>query len=94
MLRPGASVAVRQSHFGHRADKATWLYYVGPPVPVPVGDPPPPDRSKVWVCSGPGGRTSKERRAVGVELMGRRERETTPPAFAEMLIALAKGAAR
>ncbi len=38
----GRSMLIRQSWWGHRAPKLTWLYFVGctpPPVPPPVPDP-------------------------------------------------------
>ena len=91
----GFSVLVHQRDWGHRADKATWLYIVGvrredlPPMP-----PPTPPR-QAWT---PAKRVLKPSRLESgrprgargvVELMGKHERHLTPPTFAEWLVSVA-----
>lgn len=80
MFDPGWVTEVSQTPYGHRARKLTWLYYVGPM-------PPSLNWSRVvhtarlsWCENG-----GKSR----VEIMGKRERSATPPAFRDMLIGLA-----
>jgi hypothetical protein len=91
LLRPDEWVAVVDQHaFGHRARKRTWLVAVGAQV-LPVL---PVLRHRVYVASGPGiSRTAESRALHGVELMGKRERELTPPAFAELLVQIAASVA-
>lgn len=72
---------VDQFWYGHVAAKRTWLAFVGNDCPAPMDwreAPEPTHRS-------PGG-------SCGVELQPRNRRNATPPAFAEVLIALARGA--
>ena len=85
LYRPGVSVHVEQGHYGHRARKATWLYYVGPnPPEVARGA----SVAKAYLCP-PGRRAGKPGR-VDVERMGALEARTTPPAFAELLLSMAR----
>lgn len=77
---PGWSTIVDQRAYGHKARKRTWLYYVGRTDPPPVDWTREPDRDH-------GGNPVR----VGVEVMSKRERALTPPRFADMLIALARG---
>lgn len=78
----GWVAAVDQARYGHRAIKRTWLYFCGPSAPPPLD----------WAR----GQAAEElrpragRRAAGNDLLGKAERELTPPAFAEALIELAK----
>lgn len=89
----GWTCCVEQGHYGHRARKATWLYYVGAVRPAEL----------MWGrYTGPvlrrdaGFHSAEERRRetrIGVlGRLGRRERSLTPPAFAEALLGLARGA--
>lgn len=82
---PGGWVTeVSQRNYGHRANKVTWLYATGE-CPVAL-DWSTPAKPTAWVsCDRP----MSEMRARGVEMMGKRERLSTPPAFADLLIFLA-----
>ncbi|MEQ1496920.1 MAG: hypothetical protein ABL912_14320, partial [Novosphingobium sp.] len=92
LLRPDEWVAeVEQFAYGHPAKKRTWLVAVGsgalPELRRSVGKP------TAYVSGGPGASmTSESRRAAGIRLLGRREREETPIAFAQMLVDIALGA--
>lgn len=79
--RPGWSCEVDQGRYGHQARKRTWLYYVGPPPTVAID----------FAPASIGRRAASGR--CGVEILSERQRELTPPAFAELLIALARGVA-
>lgn len=85
LYRPGVSVHVEQGHYGHRARKATWLYYVGPnPPEVARGA----SVAKAYLC--PPGRRAGTPGRVDVDRMGALEARTTPPAFAELLLSMAR----
>ena len=77
----GWTFRVKQCDWGHRAEKKTWLYVVGlgpddlPPMPQPR-------KATALVCRMP------ECRAI--EVMGKAEREHTPPQFAAWLVDLAR----
>lgn len=77
----GWSCEVSQVDFGHRAEKRTWLYICGTH-PDDVPDLPPRGTPTALVMSMPECRK--------VELMGKQERERTPPAFAAWLVELAR----
>lgn len=78
----GWTLQLEQFHFGHRAEKSTWLYVVGiepdglPPLPCRAGRP--------THCIRP------TRAYPRLPSVTKREREQTPPAFAEWLISLAR----
>jgi hypothetical protein len=78
----GFSILIRQFDFGHKADKATWLYvcgispYIIPPIPRRFGEP-------TQVIA-----TSRNKRGSKPEL-GKAQREHTPVNFAKWLIKLA-----
>jgi hypothetical protein len=76
---------VYQRNYGHRAHKRTWLVYVGDAPPTDL-DWSPPAAPEAYVTAD---RPMAELRALGIRLMGRTEREATPPAFAEALLRLA-----
>jgi hypothetical protein len=84
---PGWSCSVDQSVYGHRAQKRTWLYYVGDAEPTPL------DRrtlrTRCLIASRPG-RRKADRERLGLEIMDEAERELTPTAFAEVLLGLAR----
>lgn len=85
LYRPGWTCHVEQGQYGHLAPKATWLYYVGSPPPMLRWGR--ADLPMVESCPSLGvtrGRT--------VEAMTRRERRSTPMAFADLLLSLASAA--
>ena len=78
--RPGWSCLVDQGHYGHAAQKPTWLYFVG------KGEPP----ALVWGPSSPPPLGSGARRG-NLESMSKLQRAATPGRFADALIVLARG---
>lgn len=77
----GWSMEIEQFHWGHRAEKATWLYVVGCD---PAGIPPMPRREgRATHCIRP---TKAYPRLPSVT---KAEREHTPPDLARWLVALA-----
>jgi hypothetical protein len=90
----GWTCCVEQGHYEHRARKATWLYAAG------VRSLP----SLRWGASqariqpDPGFHSIEERRRAirtgACQRMGKRERSATPPAFRDVLLDLARRAAR
>lgn len=87
----GWTLAIRQSDFGHLAEKATRLYIVGvgprlvPPLPLRLGN-------GTHVVA-PDSRDTKKRRAAGLYVkpsITKADRERTPRALAEWLVQLAR----
>lgn len=82
----GWSIQVPQFWFGHRAYKSTWLYFVGidpkelPDIPLVLGEAP----CTVGLFSG------RDRARCRKEI-SKREREATPPAFADWLCRVPRG---
>lgn len=78
----GWACQVDQCHYGHRARKRTWLYAVGCELP-----------SLVWMA-GTGTAVVSDcgnhARGRVVERMSNRERNATPPAFRDILLAMAR----
>jgi len=88
MFDPGWVTEVSQSAYGHRARKATWLYYYVGATPPPALDWSDPDGECIvgdlWHGDGPRiGRGDRPR-------MYQREALSTPPAFRDALIDLAR----
>lgn len=81
---------VEQFHYGHKARKATWLFYVGH-IPLPcISERADDSRIKFAITTG-GVLGSKARaNARGKETMDKSEHSTTPPAFREYLLRLAR----
>lgn len=83
---------VEQGHYGHPARKATWLYYVGPRPPELTWGP----SSGVRLDEGFHSKAERAAaRASGqapVKRLSTVQNIVTPPAFAELLISLAKAA--
>lgn len=80
LMRPGWSCLVDQGHYGHAAQKPTWLYYVGPSEPPPL----------VWGPSNPPPIGSGARRG-NLESLSKRKRAATPLGFATLLHSLVSG---
>lgn len=77
---------VWQSAYGHKANKATWLYYHGinPPTPLLWGRP---------IGSHQVGFHDQRGKAANKPTLSKKEANATPLAFRDALIALARGAA-
>lgn len=78
--RPGWVCSVDQGHYGHAAQKPTWLYYVGPSAP--------PDLT--WGPSAPAAIGTGARRG-NLESLSKLQRAATPAGFARLLEDLARG---
>lgn len=75
---------VWQSAYGHRAAKATWLYYCGDALPVEARWDRRPGTHQVGFQDQRGKAANKPR-------LSKREANGTPPAFARWLVDLAGG---
>lgn len=89
----GWTCCVEQGHFGHRARKATWLYANGVNLPsLPWG------RAPGDFVRLNDGFHSKDERARAVKTgacqrLSKKQRAATPPAFRDLLLSIARGAA-
>jgi hypothetical protein len=82
----GWTCCVEQGHYGHRARKATWLYAAHVELPrLRWGA----SGAQVWCSPGVSKQAS---RGKTVEVMCRRERLSTPPAFRDLLLSIARTA--
>jgi hypothetical protein len=81
LLDGGWVCEVEQGHYGHPAQKPTWLYYSGDTAPEPL----------IWGPSTVEGRPWAKARGV-LECLSKNQRAATPRAFADALAALARGA--
>ena len=78
---PGWTCEVAQRNWGHQGRKRTWLYAVGCDLPsLAWGD------GSLALVSLSTGESSRR----GGQCMGRKERKLTPPAFRDLLIAMAR----
>ena len=79
----GLSISVRQQWFGHKAEKATWLYVCWctqlPDIPFCLGDP---------LVRGHWGHPSVKH--PNLHRLSEHERQATPPAFARWLVETAE----
>jgi hypothetical protein len=87
----GWTCCVSQGNYGHRANKATWLYAVGCVLPsLTWGKAPVSEERATELANSP-----NRRRAIKTGIcqrMSHKQRKATPPAFAELLISIAKSA--
>jgi hypothetical protein len=91
----GWTCQVEQGHYGHRARKATWLYAVRCDLPELTWGPAP-----AGVRLDCGYHSTAERKAAETrgelktprERLGKRECAATPPAFRDILVAMARSA--
>lgn len=83
LLDDGWVTEVHQTAYGHRARKATWLYYVGPTPPA-----------LDWSSPEPGATVSYLTNHGGLPRprLTKREAKATPPAFRDLLLSLARTA--
>ncbi len=75
---------VYQRAYGHRADKATWLYVVSESVPPSLDWSRPPPLATVSFLSNHGD--------SGLPRLSKREAKATPPAFRDLLLDIARSA--
>lgn len=91
----GWTCCVDQLHYGHRAQKATWLYAVGCELPDLTWG-----KSAGGVRLDDGFHSADERRRLrhlrrhegAIERLSKRQRAATPPAFRDLLIGIARTA--
>ena len=89
----GWTCCVEQGHYGHPARKATWLYVVGSPrLPELVWGPSAGRRMDEGFHSSTERREARTRGEKPVERLSKRERLLTPPAFRDVLLAIARSA--
>lgn len=84
--RVGWTCQVAQGNYGHGAKKSTWLYFVGPYAPPDLvwGDAPHLDAAYQG--------TTRRDRSGPLERMSKRKRASTPIAFRDLLLSLARHA--
>jgi hypothetical protein len=90
----GYTLEVAQVEYGHVARKRTWLYIVGVSAERAraILQPPFPGREPTHWCSGRRGTSSRGTATVppGIKVCSAQQRNRTPPAFADALVALAR----
>jgi len=95
LFDPGWTTEVSQSAYGHPCRKRTWLYYVGDGEPPALNWSEPPVRAQVTALVGGHGNPIERwraKKADGVEILDKNLSAFTPPAFRDVLIALARSA--
>jgi hypothetical protein len=80
----GWATEVSQRAYGHRATKATWLYYVGDEIPPELDWSSPEPLTTISFLTNHGD--------SGLPRLSKREASATPPAFAAVLLAMARAA--
>lgn len=86
----GRSCCVEQGHYGHRARKATWLYAVTGNFPDMCWGASQGERMDEGFHSAEERRAARANGVAPVERLSAKQRLATPPAFAEVLIQMAK----
>ena len=85
----GWTCCVDQGHYGHRAQKATWLYAVGAPLPILKWG-----KSTNKIRLDDGYHSAEERRRAirtgACQRLSKRQRLETPDQFRDLLIAIAR----
>ncbi len=81
---------VEQGHYGHPARKATWLYYVGKCPPALIWGPSNGRRLDEGFHSKAERDAARAAGRAPIKRLSTRENLLTPPAFAELLIGLAR----
>lgn len=76
---------VHQRNYGHPANKATWLYYMGPEPPALDWSDPAP--TSAWISSD---RPRSELTARGIRQLSKREAKATPLPFRDLLLDMAR----
>ncbi len=84
---------VAQRNYGHRATKRTWLYAVTDNPPDLDWSAPAQPEATISSCSRRGdGTIWRGKKLNGLVELGKREASATPPAFRDVLIAMARSA--
>lgn len=86
LTREGWTCCVAQGHYGHKSEKMTWLYYVGPrPRGLKWGK-----KHRVLCPSLTPEQRKKEIRVGVCQRMSGKQRAATPIAFRDLLLSLAR----
>lgn len=86
----GWTCCVDQGHYGHRAQKSTWLYAAWCDLPSLIWG---RCTGKAWIAAMSANR-KVERKTIPVEILGRKERAATPLLFRDLLLSIARTSTR
>ena len=90
MTDPGVSTEVSQVAYGHEARKRTWLYAIGCTLPrLNWGEPPASKQVSAFGMT----RSRAKSRFTYAEALDKNKSNYTPPAFRDVLLAMARSAA-